>query len=279
MSDATKAGMVYLADILPGRHTSVVRELVAALSASGLSSRLLPGTRDIWARDYMPVPVPSGQLVRFRYAPDYLRAKKWQHLITNATSVCQELSLAAQESTLTIDGGNVVRGAGKVLLTDKVVRENPQISPSRLRRELARQLETDHLILLPADPVDFTGHADGMLHFLDERTVLLNDYSQEKTAFWPQLRSALYAAGLDWIPLAYNPYHNVSLTDAAGIYINFLRTKHTIVAPVFGQHEDEAALRQLERVFPTHTIQPIQCRELAREGGLLHCITWTAECE
>lgn len=277
MPEQDKLG-ICIADTLPKRHPVLQQALAAALAAANETLTTLPDTRDIWARDYMPVPTPSGKLVRFRYAPDYLRGKKWRHLVTDAASVCQQLGLATHETKLILDGGNVVRGPGKVIPTDKVLRENPHIPPAQLTKELAQLLEADQVILLPADPQDFTGHADGIVHFLDEHTVLVNDYRQEKNNFWPRLRAALRVARLEWVPLPYNPYCNSSKVDAAGVYTNFLSTKHKILAPIFGQKEDEPTLRQLEQAFPTHHIQPINCRELAREGGLLHCVTWTVSC-
>lgn len=266
---------VYVADTFTRRYPLIYQHLSRTVAATGTPVRVLPGTRDIWARDYMPVPTPAGELIRFRYAPDYLRGPRWQHLITDAASVCQQLGIKTQQSEIVLDGGNVVRGPGKVVLTEKVLAENPDFSPARLRQELRQLLETNQLVLLPADPQDFTGHADGMLHFLDEHTVLLNNYSQEKSGFWPRLRAALRKARLDWVFLPYNPYRNSSIVDAAGIYSNFLCIGQQLLAPVFGQREDEDALRQLARVFPSHSIQPIECRALAREGGLLHCVTWT----
>lgn len=270
-----KPSTVYIADTLPPRYPLLTEALTAALASSGIKTQMLPGTRDIWARDYMPVPTP-GQLVQFQYAPDYLRGPRWQHLLTDASAVCQQLRLPAQLSDIVLDGGNVVRNSRTVLMTEKVLRENPQVPAAQLREQLAQLLKTDRLLLLPSDPQDFTGHADGMVYLLDEHTVLVNDYRLEKRAFWPRLRAALQVARLDWVPLTYNPYRNASTTDAAGIYINFLRVQSQLLVPVFDQPEDETALRQLSSLFPSCQVHPIACRELAQEGGLLHCITWTS---
>lgn len=270
------ASAVYIADTLPSRYPALTHDLLHTLSAVLTPVQIINNTRDIWLRDFMPVPAPSGRLIQFRYEPDYLRGPRWQHLVTDTTAVCHALSMAVQTSNIVVDGGNIVRGPRAILMTDKVLRENPRISPAHLQAEMAELLGIDRLILLPTDPHDFVGHADGMVYFLDERTVLVNDYTQERTGFWKQLRAALRNAQLDWVPLPYNPYRNTTSTDAAGIYINFLCTEAQLLVPIFEQKEDEIVLKQLQQLFPQHQIQPIQCRELAREGGLLHCITWTA---
>ena len=263
---------VYLADTLPLRYPSVGAVLRQALEKAAVATAVLPGTRDVWVHDYMPVPLPSGRLVHFRYAPDYLQTRRGQRSITDTASLCAARGWQPALSSLVLDGGNVVRCGSQVLLTDKVVRENPAVPPRQLVQQLRQQLETDRLVLLPTDPHDFTGHADGMLHPLDERTVLVNDYRRE--AWWTALQTTLLNAGLSWEFLPYNPYGNARYDDATGCYCNFLLLNTVLLAPVFRLPDDEAALRQLERLFSQYTVVPVLARELAPAGGLLHCVTW-----
>jgi agmatine deiminase len=42
---------------------------------------------------------------------------------------------------------------------------------------------------------------------------------------------------------------------------------------VFGGPTDEPALRLLEECFPGRRVEPVDCRELVRGRGALHCIT------
>ncbi len=263
---------LYVADTLPVRYPSVWAAMGPALAAANVETVVLADTRDVWVRDYMPVVLPSGGLVQFRYAPDYLRTKYGQRSITDTVGICAAYGWQPRLSNVVLDGGNLARCGNRVLLTNKVLRENAALSPRQLVQQLARQLETDSLVLLPTDPHDFTGHADGMLHVLDERTVLLNDYRREK--LWPALQTTLLNAGLDWIFLPYNPYGNATYTDATGVYSNFLRLRDLLLVPVFDKAEDEHALRQLEALFPKHCIVPVAAQDLAPAGGLLHCITW-----
>lgn len=263
---------VYVADTLPPRYPGVWAALRQVLATAAVETAVLPGTRDVWVRDYLPVALPSGGLQQFRYAPDYLQTKRGQRSITNAAGICAGRGWQPQYSNFVLDGGNVVRCGNRVLLTDKVLRANPAVAPRQLVRQLAGELEAESLVLLPADPHDFTGHADGMLHPLDERTVLVNDYRREK--WWPTLQTTLLNAGLEWEFLPYNPYGNASYDNATGCYCNFLCLRSIMLVPVFGLLEDEPALRQLERLFPRHTVVPVAAQELAPAGGLLHCVTW-----
>jgi agmatine deiminase len=204
----TRHPIVYVADTLPARYPGVWSAMQAALASASVATVALPGTRDVWVRDYMPAVLPSGGLVQFCYAPDYLRTKRGQRSITDTARICAAHGWQPHPSNLVVDGGNLVRCGNRVLLTDKVLRENAALEPRQLVRQLTQQLEAESLVLLPTDPHDFTGHADGMLHVLDERTVLLNDCRREK--LWPTLQTTLLNAGLNWIFLPYNPYDNAT---------------------------------------------------------------------
>ncbi|MEO1993617.1 MAG: agmatine deiminase family protein, partial [Pirellulales bacterium] len=56
-------------------------------------------------------------------------------------------------------------------------------------------------------------------------------------------------------------------------YLNFYIASNLVLVPVFGVNADEGALRTLSECFPSHSIEPVNCRELIRGRGALHCIT------
>ena len=134
-----------------------------------------------------------------------------------------------------------------------------------------------NLFFVPWDTSDFTGHADGMVRFIDNDTVLINDYSKEKSNYPLTLRMALHNAGLDWKEIPYNPYDNKSLYNAEGVYLNYLQMKQAVIMPTFKHKEDEKAVRILEQVFTGQTIATIDSNEIAIEGGILNCITWNIQ--
>lgn len=116
----------------------------------------------------------------FVYNPDYLRDTiKWRKTIYDANTICEALKLPVDNSDILIDGGNVIKGANKVIMCDKVFRENPHYTEKQLIRELERVFEVGKIVFIPTDPTDEIGHADGMVQFLDDNTVLINDYSKE----------------------------------------------------------------------------------------------------
>ncbi|EOR96411.1 hypothetical protein ADIARSV_0411 [Arcticibacter svalbardensis MN12-7] len=128
------------------------------------------------------------------------------------------MGIAAETSKIVLDGGNVVKGKDKVILCNKVFKENPNYSERALIKELEETFEVSKIIFLPWDKHDFTGHADGMVRFINDDTVLINKYTNESPDFQLGVRLALHNAGLKIIELPYNPYSNLSNKDASGIH-------------------------------------------------------------
>lgn len=272
-----EANIVMISDVLPKRHPEIVRQLGAILQENGIPLVIVPGTADIWIRDAAPLQVSDGEFAQFVYRPDYLR-DGYEHLITgpeafNGFPFINEL----ERSELVIDGGNIVGIPGTAILTDKVFRENPDRSRSGIENELRRLLRVERLILIPREPYDPIGHVDGMVRFINDTTVVVNDYSTVDPNFGNRLRESLEQHGLEFELLPYLPEQRRfnGIESAAGNYVNFLRIGNLIIVPSYGTPEDIEAARKMNRVCPEATVIPVPCLNLAREGGVLQCVSWT----
>lgn len=270
-----QTNLLYLADTLPHKYISFFALFDEALNGCGVKYDLIPCTKDVWAVDYMPIQVTKEKFVQFVYKPDYLQKdKKWRESISDVDVICEQIGLDTIKSDIVLDGGNVIRASDKVILCDKVFRENPSIPERQLIKRLEELFEVDNIVLVPQQPHDDIGHADGMVRFLDDRTVLINSYAQEDKDFKYSLVTALHNAGLDWVEIPYNPYENKTYWQANGIYMNYLHMQGIVIVPVFGMKEDEVAIKQFEQLFTGHTIEVVYSNELAKEGGVLNCVTW-----
>jgi agmatine deiminase len=56
-------------------------------------------------------------------------------------------------------------------------------------------------------------------------------------------------------------------------YINFYVANRHVVMPLYDKRRDRAAMRTLERLFPTRQVVGIETREVLLGGGNIHCIT------
>lgn len=272
----SETNLLYLADCLPVKYPPFYKRFKKALDKAGVNNTVISTTKDIWAKDYMPVQISKDKFVKFIYNPGYLQSKKWLKTITDSEIHCLSYPALfnAKRSNLIVDGGNVVRAKNKVIMCDQVFSENPSITKNKLISQLEEELEVGKIIFVPKQPSDIIGHADGMVRFLDNKTVLINDYSKESKRFQDEFHASLKAAKLDWEVLPCNPYNNKKYIQANGIYINYLQMKGKIFATVFKKKEDKIALKKIESLFKGVDIIPIECNDIANEGGVLNCISW-----
>ena len=117
---------IYFSEKLKVDYPKVCMSIESVLNSNNVSYEFLPKTKDIWARDYMPIQVSKGKFVEFRYDPDYLQGKYkgYRDLKTYPDIVCNELGIETIKSDIILDGGNVIKSDNCVILTDKIVVEN-----------------------------------------------------------------------------------------------------------------------------------------------------------
>ena len=220
----------------------------------------------IWARDYMPVQVSKEKFVCFNYSPDYLKDNPENKPDTSA--ILSALDIHVTDSDIIIDGGNVISCGNKVIMTDKIFRENPHYERNVLIDTLGQLLKAE-IVLIPEDYYDEYGHADGMVRYMGEGRVLLNNYCDFDKALRKRLLAAL-SPHFDITELHYGTY-----TDKSWAYLNFLHVGQHILIPMMEDKLGETAFKQIADAFPQCKCHPVyHCESIAREGGALNCSTW-----
>lgn len=269
-----ETNLLYLADCLIKKNPVFAKDLEQLLTNNRIDYKFLPNTKDIWAVDYMPIQTAVNSFVKFIYKPDYLQTKAGQKTISDVQLILKDIGITATNVDVVLDGGNVVKGIDSVILCDKVFKENPQCDERKLIKKLEEIFKVDRIIILPTHKSDFTGHADGLVRFVNDNTVLINGYANEDRAFHLAIIIALNNAGLETLEMPYNPYNNSSNDDACGIYINYLEMDGFLIIPTFGIKEDNEAVQLMEQLYPNKRVLTINSSEIARKGGILNCITW-----
>ena len=66
---------VYFSSLLPEKCLVLNAHITEALQKRGIVYGYLPGTKDIWCRDYMPIQIEREHFVQYKYTPDYLQDK------------------------------------------------------------------------------------------------------------------------------------------------------------------------------------------------------------
>lgn len=276
----SESNIVFLSELLIERDRELSINIEVIFRENAIRFEYLKNTKDIWCRDYMPVQVSKNKFVQFRYSPSYLSSIKFQSLKSDTETICAEINISANRVNIILDGGNVVRSKKKVILTDKIFFDNKSIEKKNLIKELYGLFEVDDIIIIPHQPNDMFGHADGMVRFLDENTVLLNDFTSEKKYFRENLLRSLKKHRLDPILFTYTPSsekNEDNVPSAIGTYINFLHIGNFILFPAFNLTSDEYALNQLSSILPKTRIETLDCVNVASEGGVLNCISWNID--
>lgn len=217
----------------------------------------------------MPVKTKSGKYVSFRYEPSYLAGDP--QLRTNfKTDIAPHFVLPVTYSNINLDGGNVVFSPSKTkaVITDRVFSENPEYDKNTLLLELEKLLEASVLIISSLKS-DMTGHADGMVRFVDENTIVTNA-SLSPYGFETKVKKSLQNYGFNVIDF---PYFDSNGNSAIGCYLNFLETGQAIFLPVFSVDTDNKAIQTAKHIFHKAII-PVNINEIAADGGLLNCISW-----
>lgn len=267
--------VVYLSELLQERFPDCFNRLTSILRKHDVEYRLLKGTKDIWCRDYMPIQTESGKFIQFTYNPSYLKGKKeWEDSRSDVREVCKLNNIEAYFSDINIDGGNVLICDGRAILSDRIFSENPDYEKDALISELSKLLECE-IIIIPAQNRDYTGHADGMVRFVDRNTILGNNLTAEYKYWREGMQKVITQYGLKYIDVPFFEHNDSKHPECAiGIYVNYLEVNNLIVVPIFGRDEDKLAINIIQNAFPDKVIETINYNEVAQEGGLLNCTTW-----
>ena len=266
---------VYLSALLKTKYPDTCERLIQILEKHHIKYGFLEGTKDIWCRDYMPVQTKSGKLIQFKYEPSYLRKdNEWNESRSDVKEICRLNNIDAEPSDINLDGGNVLICDDRAIISDRVFSENKDWNREKLVEELGRLLECE-IIIIPAENDEMTGHADGMVRFVNRNTILGNQLADEYKYWREGMQKVLEQYGLTYIDVPFfmpkDPKHPLS---AVGVYVNYLEVNNLIVLPVFGRDEDEQVISIIKGIFPDRIIETIDYNEVAKEGGLLNCTTW-----
>jgi agmatine/peptidylarginine deiminase len=274
-----KTGFIYLSDILMSdkRYTDTCVEIIDVLKFHNIGFEFLQKTNDIWARDYMPIQLSDNEFVEFRYDPDYLQGYQtgYRNLKTYPDIVFDQFMQKAIKSNLIIDGGNIVKHDDCIIMTDKVIYENRhKYTKNQLIKELYKFFQISQIVIIPHDVKDPYGHSDGMVRFIDSKTVLLNSAYGLNSEVCKILKSnKLNCEFLD--------YKVVKKNSRNWCYLNFLQTKDIILIPKLNIDEDNEALEQIKIYYPDYALNSrviqVMAAQIVKRGGALNCISWTTK--
>lgn len=254
------------------KYSRLFEEIKNSLDKYSIDYELLYDTNDIWARDYMPIQRDDNTYIFYKYNPDYLKDQTIYQTNPKKVNIFQQKIFSHQDLDLIIDGGNIIRAKDKIIVTDKIFQENTSISKTKLIDILLETFKINNVIIVPQQPEDITGHSDGMIRFIDNDTVLLNDFSIETMQYNKVLRKSIKKHNLEIIEIKYTS--DFFQKRDWGAYLNYMQIGNTILLPIYKIKEDEKVYNFFTKIFKNHNIETIDSNRIIKDGGALNCISW-----
>jgi agmatine deiminase len=270
-----QTNIVYFSKLLKAWKS--FQEIEIILKKHSINSNVIEDTKDIWARDYMPVQIDTNRFIQFRYVPSYLATDL--HLQSNPQAVCKSNGFTPVYSDINLDGGNIVKWTDKVMLTDRIFSENPQYTNRKqLISEIEKKINAE-VFLIPQIKSDITGHVDGLVRFYDEKTIIGNNLKDEYKYWGNAMKKVIQQYGFEYIDMPvfdYKAKYKNKRISAIGCYMNYLEVGNLIIFPVFDLegNKDVEAYDLISGLYPDKIIEGININDIAFEGGLMNCISW-----
>lgn len=246
----------------------------------GSGSILIAPMDDIWMRDFAWSNAANPVLFRYTAAAqgsgrkgqrdaDYVQGKFVKQMLAG---------LSYRTTKLLNDGGNLVDDYhGNVVLSTKFLTDN-DLDETDARRAIQKVTGAKHVAFIDADEQGGLEHADGVVSFIDENTLIVNDY-REDPAYENKLHADLNR-GLPGVKIhrIVTPYdgsvmHDKRFGSACGLYTNALVTPKRIYLPQFGIPEDKQALATV-RALTKKQVVPVSSKEVCHMGGGVRCMSW-----
>lgn len=193
------------------------------------------------------------------------------------------------EQPFVLEGGSVESdGRGTLLTTAQCLmapHRNQPMSEVEIENHLKQTLGVNRILWLREGYLagdDTDGHIDMLARFCDEETIAYvapptweDEHTEALTAMERELKTFKTLSGKPYrlvpLPMATPVYHEGERLPAS--YANFLIINGAVLLPVYGLETDQAAISQLQSLFPDRDIVPINCLPLIKQHGSLHCLT------
>ncbi|MGZ0656464.1 agmatine deiminase family protein [Coraliomargarita sp. W4R53] len=249
---------------------------------------------DVWIRDFGPLFLINDRqrelcIADWRYNawgnkfPDQQkddRASAW---------IADQLGIRRFAFDQVLEGGAVEsNGAGHILTTEVVVlnpSRNGATTAAHVERQLTSGLGANEVLWLHDGLVgdDTDGHIDNLARFFKADGILIAEVADPEDANYPALTENIRRLQGFRTP-AGEPFASVQLPLPAPIthegeplaasYLNFVVLNGAVLVPTYNQPKRDAeAIEIIGDCFPGREILGVNCSDIIKEGGALHCMS------
>ena len=252
-------------------------------------------TNDTWIRDYGPITVTTARGPRLLdFGFNGWGLKYVGYLDNQVTRKMHAANLFGRTPLrsphLVLEGGSIDSdGQGTILTTSTCLlnpNRNPGLTQQQIQKQLLRLFGAQRLLWLDhgyLEGDDTDAHVDTLARFAPDDTIVYMACDDRTDTHYAGLK-AMAKQLKTFRTLSGKPYRLLPLPWPAAkfdengnrlpaTYANFLPLNGAVLAPVYSDARDAAALKVLAKAFPRHDIIGIECTPLIRQHGSLHCVT------
>ena len=251
-------------------------------------------TDDVWIRDYGPLFLIHDHkqelcITDWRYNAWGNKFPEQQKDDRATAWIAEQLGLCHYEFNQVLEGGAVESNGAGYILTTEVVLLNPtrngDTTPTKIEQQLSSSLGADAILWLRNGLVgdDTDGHIDNLARFFKADGILIAEATDtedsnycalvENTRCLQDFRTPQGKPfDLVKLPLPDPITHQGEFLAAS--YLNFVVLNGAVLVPTYGQPKNDAtALEIIGDCFPDREIVAVDCSDIIKEGGALHCMS------
>ena len=192
------------------------------------------------------------------------------------------------EPGIVLEGGSIeVNGTGTLLTTEQCLlnkNRNPGLGKQEIEEYLKGYLNVSNILWLKEGIAgdDTDGHIDDIARFVNQNTIVCafeEDKSDENYKILKENYELLEnmkdenGKKLNIIPLPMPGFVGDKGRRYPASYLNFYIGNEAVCVPVFGDKNDEQALKILQKLFKNRKIVGIDCKAMVYGFGALHCVS------
>lgn len=271
---------IYFSRKFKDRYPHIVREI----EEYGIKPKWLDHTNDIWVRDFMPLQMNETYFIHYTYYPDYLmRSMEDRASITNPIRLEQSLLVCKGKVVvnlpLILDGGNAVITDRHVIMTEKVLVENNRnyyCNENAVSNQIRKKMKLEPLFIHWNKKEKF-GHTDWLVRYLGGPTNMVIVATNEKMTMDVSMSAIEKLKEAQCYDV--REFKLEKPTANSWAYLNYVQVKDVVLMPTVKETaNDKEAEEKLLMLFNEAgqkvKIIPIDCQDLIKAGGALHCISW-----
>lgn len=275
---------IYFSRKFKDQYPHIAREIEKELKQNGIKPKWLDQTNDIWLRDFMPLQMNDTYFIHYTYYPDYLmHSLEDRASITNPIRLEQKLLISEGKVVvnlpLILDGGNAVITDRHVIMTEKVLIENNRdrfSNEKAVSNQIRKKMKLEPLYIRWNKKEKF-GHTDWLVRYLGGPTNMMIVATNEEMTMDVSMSAIEKLNEAQCYDV--REFHLDNPTKNSWAYLNYVQVNDIVLMPSVAEPKnDNEASEMLARLFKESgqeaKIIKIDCQDLIKAGGALHCVSW-----